>query len=336
MTLSQHIRDVRVLLREPLPDNAAGRQYTDEEIVAQTDLQHRQLFRTLTYNTKEYHNFVIALRKERARQVFARAYEWRLPTWVSNIAEGGVFAIRGLSGANETGLSPYLWPFVTTMEFDRPIAKKAYSWGITKEQWSWQGSHTLRIENLSAPIDIACFVAKSPPRLIKIKLQSPSEANDVLYLPTGAMKWAGMYDLEEGAYINADLICTSTASGTNRNLGSVARVVHSAPSASVNNTRTHVLYLSETLTDKPEANDVFESLLPVPQDHARYLQLLTANACAQKNNSELLAAIAPDVAKETELFMQYAQAPRDYAGPMQRMIEGQSMIDFTQNKDRSY
>lgn len=331
MNTTQHIAAVRDVLDETLLPNVAGKKYTDEEILRHTDLQVRQLFRTLVSLTKEYHNFIICRRKEDARQVMANAWEWRLPSWISNVAR--VYEVLGLSGANETTVSPYLYPLVASMRFGREIEKEAPD--LRVEHWSWQGRHTLRIASLAAPIDIVLFVAKLPPRMFRVKLESPSESKSVIYLPVSPEKSAGGYDLEPGVYVNSDMQCTMTNAAQSMNYGQVSRVIYSDPVALVSNTRTHVLHFDWPLPSMPEAGDIFESMLPVPYEHARYLQLLVANACAQKKNGEVLEALKDDLAKETALFMEYANNPRDFNGPGKRMIEGRLAVD-PRSKDRSY
>jgi hypothetical protein len=300
------------LVRDLLDDHAeVGKQpdkYTDDEILRATDVQARAAFRTFISANKDYSNFIVCPQKEKARALFRDAYQWVLPTWVSAVT--GVFERDSSSGVQEDSMSPYLWgPEVRTLGIGREIPKSADQ---GREGWSWQGTYTLRFQQMTTPTELCVAVAKLPPRMWRAKIVDVGTDASQCYMPTSVI---GDYDMEEGAVTNALVQCTDAAG---YNLGVVRRVVWSRNTLNVNNTKRRIIYFEEPFPEPIAVNDILETLIPIPFEYTRYLQLLVAFACAQKRQSTLLEAIAPELLREDALFKEYAKQPRDDNGPYWR------------------
>ncbi len=315
MIVTDFISKVRLVLDDvadtttnPVPT------YTDAEIVDHGQEQMRQLARVQAQQGKGFYNFTMAVRSKTSgpiivTQVMNSVFQYTLPPWVMQIA--GVWQIND---TQQTSFSPYLW---TNNEL--PLA------GMVIPRWNRQMStgysfddrRNLRLYGFSNPISLLLNVAKLPPRWFKATLDFPGAASGMsLYLPTGGLA-LGTEDIDEGAYINADIQITSSA--TIDKVGATRRCIYSKASTSVAGVRRHELLFangSNWPTPYPAAGDVVETVLPIAEEHTRLPILLTANACFEKKGNLIgQKAIAPEIQAQTAAFREFASQQDSIAGP---------------------
>lgn len=305
------ITDFLATLRDGLDDSKTPPKFSDAELVRHTDQQSLGMVRQLSLSSREWHNFSLCLQKESAKQLFRGTFQWRVPTWIERVV--AVYERRNNATA-ETTASPYLWTAPELTELGDEI-KKADS--RNTRGWSWEGQHTFRMWGETSAREIVLQVVKIPPPMFKAKVATAhaSTTFDGIYLP--AIPTLGTYALEEGAYINAEVQCTASDDVDTANVGEVRRVIYSRANAIVASTRQKELRLETGLPEAIQAEcDWFETLIAIPEIHARYLALRVINACAiKKNNVDLQRSLAPELAQEARDFVAYATSPRDTNGP---------------------
>lgn len=303
MNVTQLVEQVQDAVYDP-----TGNRYSLESIVRTADQQMRGLFRTMVEANKEFSNFTMCLQKEDAIEVIDQTWEYRLPTWVSSIVK---VWIRDTVGApTETTFSPYRWSPTGNVRFGLELFKHQ---GIHRLRWSWEGQHTLRLWNSTDAQELILAVAKLPARLFKCKLATAHTSQDKLYVPgTGLL---GSQDIEEGSYINSEWQVTATASTNATHYGDVRRCIYSSAAIILASVRYHELTFDKNWTNILAASDILETMVPIPDEHCRYLVLLTARVLMQKTNSAGLDALTGELVEEGAKFMAYAAGPRDSRGP---------------------
>jgi hypothetical protein len=96
----------------------------------------------------------------------------------------------------------------------------------------------------------------------------------------------------------------------------VRRCIYSNAATIVSTTRQHELIFDQDFPVILAQNDEIQTIVPIPDEHTRYLVLRVANACMQKRNAQIgQAAIAAEMAFEGSRFQNTIQ-PRDKSGPM--------------------
>lgn len=303
MNVTQFVTAVQDVLDD------AGSKYPVASIVRHGDQQMRGLFRTLVTANKQYSNFTMHLQQSEGRQILQNVWEYRLPTWVTAVV--AVHRRPIIVDAGEITFSPYRWTVTTPPMLQNEIPKSTHD---IRPRWTWEGMHTLRIWNESTAPELTLQVAKLPARMFKARLTTASADTTSVYLPT-QLEY-GEFETEEGAYINSEVMVSSTADGASTNYGLVRRCVYSDPTNIVSLSRLHTLYFDAALDSTFAAEDRIETLIPLPDEHVRYLVLKTAQACFQKKASmEGLKAIAGELQEEGAKFLTYATPPRDTRGP---------------------
>lgn len=309
MNVTQFIQRVRDEVDDP-----ASLKHSDSEIVRHADEQARSMFRTMIRSSVEWSNVTIALKAADARTLFQGTHEWRLPNWVEKVVR--VWDRTPTDAALEATLSPYNWTS-TPNQIGSEIPKTDSN---RKAGWSWDGNHAFRTwGSASTPRDYLLHVAAMLPPLFKIVIVNahtvPSTTK--LYLPVSSAATLGdLTHREEGRYVNAEVEVTGTTGANDLKLGEMRRVVYSNAATNDAGTRRHELTLEFALTSAVAVGDSFETLIPVPEIHTRLLVLRVANACAIKMmNTDLQRALLAEMSEEMRSFADYAQGPRDSAGP---------------------
>lgn len=306
MNLTQLIQRVRDELDDPLL-----LKHSDAELARHVDEQVRSMFRTMIRSGTEWSNLSVALKKDDARTLFQNTHEWRLPSWIEKVSR--VWERNPSDTTNELTFSPYNWtsdPNIIGREIPKTDSNR-------KAGWTWDGTRTFRVWNMgSEPRDYLLHVAAMPPPVFQITIANAHTVADdqKLYLPATAT----LGDLtfrEEGRYVNAEIEATGTASATDLKLGEIRRTVYSSILDDAG-TRRHELRFEFPFSSVVAVGDSFETVIPVPDIHLRLLILKIVNACAIKMfNVDLQRAITGEMQQETSLFSDYAQGPRDKAGP---------------------
>lgn len=299
-------------LQDVVDDDDGHTNYPDEQRIRELDQQVRSMWRQLVDGNKEHGNFTFALQKESARKLMRNVFEWRLPSWAYSVVR--VYRRSDTAGgASEPNLSLYLWTAPSDdVALQNEIPKGRQQRG---PYWEWQGSSTLRLYGYTVAPELVVWCAKLPPRILVATLaQSHSPSSAVaLYLP-GTLQY-GNVDLEEGAYINADLQVVNTNGATDLHVGSIRRCIYSNPAVIVSGARLHELTFDAAYPANLVLGDKLESVLPIMDAHCRYLVLRVAMALFQKKaNKEGLAAIASDLGTEARMFSDFALS-RDSNGP---------------------
>lgn len=325
MLLTQAIQGVR----DSLDDNNVNvslRKWTDAEITRHIDLQLLAMFRRMVHSSKEWSNMILGVQGLAARTIFQNTYEWRLPTWVE-----AVVAVYYRTG-NTTGptASQYLWTDAAGVQLGKIIEKSTPE---NRRGWTWEGNHTLRLWDwASSPPALSLRVAAQPHPLFRAKLTTVYPKATGFYLPTPQI---GSVGLEEGRYTNADVQVVETASGTSTNLGAIRRCVWSLPNSVSSGTRYNEIFVDEAWPVELAQNDIVESVLPISELHTRLLVLRVVQACGVKfSNLPLQRYIADELRGEEAAFMEYAEPPRDKAGPYWRSSSSRSRGPY--NPDRPW
>lgn len=283
--------------------------YPDEQRIRELDQQVRSLWRVLVDANKEHGNFTFVLQKEAARAIMRNQFEWRLPSWCYSVAR--VFTRTDSPASNEPTLSPYMAVDPTQLVPQTEIPKRKNM----LPGWEWQGSHTLRLVGWTVAPELVVLCSKLPPRTFVATINTPHTpaSATALYLP--ATLTHGNVDLEEGAYINADVTVTTTNGANDLHLGQTRRCIYSNAAVIVSGSRMHELTFDAAYAAPIAVGDVVETVLPIQEAHTRYLVLRTAHALFEKKaNKEAMQAIAQDLATESRMFMEFATT-RDFNGP---------------------
>jgi hypothetical protein len=330
MLVSDAFAQIRTKLRDPVVSNPpAARPYSDGEVMASIDTMHLAMFRKLVEADANYHNFPLALQAEDAREISKGTFQWSLNSWVDNVID---VRERLMGSTQEVTSSPYLWAFANQTQLGQAYPRFS---STEPRGWSWEGMHTFRLHGQSIAPDLTLNVAKTPPRMWKIAVATDSLNASMLFLPpTFAL---GQADLDVGAAINAEVQCVGTTSQQSKNQGIVRRVIHSDAASILETGRAHVLYFEQPWPDAIKSGDTFETRLPIPDKHANYLILKVTAGCAQKNNSEVLKAIGPELSFEAAEYDRFA-TPRDpNVGAHWRSVDtGSSPPPYDPNFDNSY
>lgn len=326
-----HLTEFLAQMQEVLDDPSAAK-YPLATIVRNADQQLRGMFRVLLQTNHDYSNFTLCLQAEDAKQPIKGIFEYRLPSWVASIPK---LYIRTESATSETSFSPYRWTEGQVSE-GQEILKYGAVGSVKIPHWSWEGNGTIRIRNYSTAQELIARCAVRPPRLVKVQVATVSSDGDAqrsLYLPPTPV--LGTYELEEGAYINSYWQVTTTSNVNATHYGDVRRCIYSsAVDTAEASTRQTRLWMDANWTNTLAANDVVETLIPLPDEHCRYLVLRTAQACFQKkNNLAGLKAIAGEMMGEQQAFADYAAPPKESA-PRRRKT--QSPFVRGMNVDRPY
>lgn len=293
-----------------LLDNDRSLKFSDAMLIRTANRQMRGLFRTLVQANKEYSNFSLALYATGAVQLMQDIWEYRLPTWVTHVAK--VYRIDSMPTTTPTTFSPYQWQGGTTSQRGSVIEK----WVANSREryWSWEGTQTLRLNRSTTSENLLLEVAVRPPVMFKATLSQAGADASHFYLP--AALTYGDPELEEGAFVNAEIICTGTGNTNGLNYGNQRRVIYSNAATIVLGSRLHELTFEAPWAETPAENDIFESIVPIPDEHTRLLVLKTAQAAfGRKPNIDAARIISSEMADEMGKFMAYATAPRDKQGP---------------------
>lgn len=312
MNVTEFIAKVRLVLDDnvdsetnPIPT------YLDAEIVEHGIDQARSLARIQVMQAKGYYNFTMVLPATstpsiQVSQISQSVWQYALPSWIMQIA--GVWQ---LDTTPESSFSPYTWSNQAAM---RPGLEVPRWHRRARCGYSFDDRRHLRLYGFNAAIPLVLNVAKLPPKWFRVVTNQVHASASKLYLPsTFAL---GTEDTAEGAYINADVqVVSSTVADQ---FGSVRRVVYSNAANVHVSTRRHELWLTNPFgvaTALPAGSTV-ETAIPITEDHARVLILLTANACLEKrHNLPALRAIAPELGEQLAAFREFATQPDGINGP---------------------
>lgn len=309
MLVSDFIFDVRLVLNDPTdPTHNPDQKWSDETILQHGTRQAQSLSRIQIERGKGFHNFTMVLAEALGVQVYRDCWQWRLPAWVSSVAN--VYLLQPGSSAAETTFSPYTW---TGAEPVTPLQRlrKSHEGTPQGQGYTWDGMRTIRAWGFSVVPKLALDVAKCPPPLVKFTLDGVNASASKLYLP--ATLSAGRELIEEGIFINAELQVTSAPNIAN--FGALRRCVYSSSSVDLAGTRKRELTFDAAWPSGLLAGTTLESHLPVGDEHSRVLVLLTANACLQREGAiPIMKAIAPELSSQLQAFSQYA-ARKDHDGP---------------------
>ena len=308
MNLSALIQLVRDRLDDP-----NGTKYTDAEIVRHIDEQARVMFRKQTQAAKEWHNFGLLIQKESGRQLFGDVWEWRLPMWVDRVTK--VFIRQG-AGTAETTYSPYLWTGNNGVTFGPEIRKTDIT---RRDGWTWEGQRTFRLWKNPTEQELIVLCCKVPPPVLKVKIAHAYTDGTGAYLPASSdtANWLlGAETLEEGIYVNQEMMVVSTAGAADTHYGNIRRCVYSQPNAIDGGARYQLLRFDSTFGATLAVGDTIESVVPVADAHATLLVLLCVNSLfVKKNNTDGQKSLAGDLGKEWQDFISFASATRDTSGP---------------------
>ena len=250
----------------------------------------------------------VHLQDSNAKTIAKNIYEWRLPTWIEAVTK--VYE-RKTGSTSESTFSPYLWSPTTGVDLGREIPKSDNG---RRDGWTWEGNHTLRLWNWTTVPELTICVAALPAPMFKARIATAYADATGAYLPPALD--VGTFYFEEGRYINADVQCSSTDSIVSTNLGEIRRVIYSRSNAVSGGSRYLELRFDSVWNATLAANDYIETMLPVPDIHANYLTLKVVAACATKKwNVDLLRSLQAEMNEEAMAFQEYAEGPRDKAGP---------------------
>lgn len=297
------VSEVRDLLDDP---NSIH--YTDAEIVRHADRQLQTLARIQIERDVGYHNFELHLQTTDAVKLYERVWEYRLPTWVVNVTR--VWEITSPE-SGETTYSPYLW--TTQATFGHEVSKVDKAQGGGRAGWYFAGNNAIQLRGVAAEIAMRVQVAKLPAPLFKATIATAHADADKLYLPTTLA--LGTERLEEGDYINADVVVTGLNTATDDYRGARRRCIYSTPNADDGGTRRHELSLDATYSAALEVGDVVQAQVPLPEEYTRLLVLMVARACfSKRGNREAIGSIYPELREQRGAF-EMRVAPRDTHGP---------------------
>lgn len=329
MNLSQALLRVRDVLDDSstLP---AQQKYADAQIVRHLDEQMRTIFRAQVQANKEYHNYTLHALDSQAYSIVQNVWEYRLPSWVTHVTR--VF-IRTNDGSLTGSFSPYAQPQgQSSVTLNNEITKSYFG---DRPRWTWEGNHTLRLWGFSTAQKLTVLCAKLPPRMFKGTIDAAHVSASKLYMP--ALLTLGEQDLEEGALINCDVQVISTTLPASTNFGVIKRCVYSTPLGTVSAANRTELLFDSAFTPLLPIGDAIESIIPLPDQHTRYLILKVAVACLEKkNNMPAILALADELRKEATDFTDFASTPRDRQGPYFKRSSTSQQAPLNLNRRRQW
>lgn len=313
MNITQGLARVRDQL-----DDVSKLKYSDAEIIRAFDEAARSLTRAQMFSSKEWSNFSFMLKSADARTLFQNTYEWKLPTWVEVVRK--VYKRDSTPTSGEVTFSPYDWTEAPNL-LGIAIPKTDPS---RRSGWSWEGNHTLRLWNwtMIPEIAIECVATAAPMFRVTVTNIPGTPTPSAFFFPSsaGANDLGEFGFIEEGRYVNSDVMVSGTTGANDLKLGQVRRVVYSSSAALDVATRRTRFDLDVALASNVAVGDTFESMLPVQPIHARLLILKVVNACAVKKfNIDLQKSIAGELQEEMNAFVAWATKPRDTNGPFFKM-----------------
>ena len=306
MNITQFVTRVRDVLDDP-----SKSKWSDHEIVRHCDEQVKSLYRIIFRSNKEWSNIALHLKAADARQIFRDTYEWRLPTWIERVIE--VFERTAASDSTQpASQSSYLWTDPQNVDPNRQLQK---SDPRRRDGWTWEGNYTLRLWGRSSCPALTVFCQALPSPMMKGLISTLYADATGFYRPS-TLLLGDPLNQEVGVFINSEFEVSATSDITSTNLGEVRRVVASVPNAIVLGTRQHEMRVEAPWLSALALNDTIETRIPVAAIESRLLTLMVANACAQKKfNFDIQKSIAGELAEAKRDFANYAEAPRDNAGP---------------------
>ncbi len=145
------------------------------------------------------------------------------------------------------------------------------------------------------------------------------------------------FDLDAGAYVNASVRVVGTQDPNAAHYGETRRCVNSTAVANTTTSRNTQLLFDAPYSNVIAAGDTIETLIPLPDEQCRYLQLKTAQACYQKKPAfDAMKALQPELAEEGAKFLQYATPPRDSRGPTFYRSPRFDPVPYDQNHRRNW
>lgn len=287
MRLSQGIERVKLAIDSVAGDklDAAGK-----TIAQVMNSQLRSMIRKAVEEDKSYVNHRFVLLGTTARTVYGNSFSYRLPPWVMKLASvrkyGGTGAARGLEIHRATRRQIGGWRFTATNE-------------ITLDGFS------------SAPdLDIEC--AKIPAAMTKGTL--PSQAT----LTTSQMRLDAdtssdavnfPHETALNGYAGALFEITGPTAAGSR-IGQILRCTGSSSDPT-----GRVLTMEEAWTSAPQANDTYEMVAEIPDEHSELLVLLTARRLLSvEGNAKGLALIGQEIGEQWASYLTHIKS-RDTQEP---------------------
>jgi hypothetical protein len=296
---------MRTILDDPIDaTNNPQNKFTNAALVSFLQRHVQALCRTQFQRDQGFHNFPLVLKAAESKTVIRGVFQWALPPWVV-----GISRVRLKLGADdaviEPTFSPFRWSSPLTPSDQLPKKTKNVDAG-----WKWDGNRTFQLWGYDYAQSIFLEVTKLPSRMFTATIDQIGAGVNRIYLPTALT--LGTEDQVEGAYINAEVQITSSA--TISKVGQVRRCIYS--NANVDSgaaVRKTEMYLESDLPVAVAVGDTIETMIPYGEEHTRLLLLKTAWSCfEQLANIPAQKAIASDLGDEMAKFLDYV-TPRDTA-----------------------
>lgn len=314
MLASEFLSDIRAVVDDEL---ALG--FDDDYLLAQGYRKIQRMFRKMTETQEAYHFIEHDVESDALTDVDAYTKELILPPWVSKIRD-----VRPRTG---TGATTSLGDRIEHLSGDMAFRTAWRSWGDNRIRLHhWEGSTGLRL-----------VVSKTPaPPIIFTAADVPAAINQVV-LPASPTK--GRYASQADWYKNERFECTATAAvdpTTHAVTGVRGYCTASTPNQTVSSALRTVLTFSTNWPDAIAVGDVFESVIPLPDELTRLPVLETAMICFQHHgNSEAQVALLDELRQERKDFAAYIQQ-RQVQGPDFYLCEDDWRGYDDPNRDTSY
>lgn len=311
MNVDDFLFNVRLVLKDPGDSvNNPDEKWTDSEILEHGSRVQQALTRLQIEKGRDFSNFPYCLQAAAATQLYDTSWQWRLPSWISSVSS--VFRLNDGTSSAETTFSPFLWGKALPLQAQGRVEKIRQ--GVA-QGYRWDGVRTLRVWGFSSAPKLALEVATTPAPLFKMTVSATPGAANELYLPVqpAGANFIGREGMEEGCYVNAQVMVTSATDPAN--FGAVRRCIYSQSNIALSGARRQKLTFDESFTSALVQNDVVQSMLPFSDEHCKAVVLLTAEACLMKEGAvPILKALQPQLSRELAAFAQFA-GRKDYDGP---------------------
>lgn len=303
MNASQWLDQVRNYL-----DDQDKIKFPDSMVFANGDSIGRSMFEIACRLSPDWHNTQLVFDGANARQMDSVSWAWKLPPWVRRVVKAHV-----RNPTNTTDTPTFAQGQATTIVTEGQEIPKTDA--VRKKGWMWDGNYGFMLLGYNQVPDISIRVAKVPPRMFRATIKTETANKKQMVLPDPLE--LGLRDIDEGAYINAEVQCVATVNAAGLNLGVVRRVIYSTATATVGGARAQRLDFESDWPELIVNGDIFETLVPWPDSFGTYHVLRTVQSTIPKKpNLDLLRTIAPELAREEQQFKEAVAPQRDRRGPI--------------------
>lgn len=309
MILSGFIDRVRDIVATSRSSGSSEHAVSDADIIRYMEDHVASLSRKMADANVGWFNVTFHLPASAFREVYKGRFEAPLPRWVMQIVAVHRVAF---SGGDEEH-SPYTISSPPSLGVEIPHDPAR----SLRQGWAWSGDTKIEMCGGGKAEPVSIRAARRPARVFRAVIGEVHPGASSMYLP-GSLE-LGSEDYGGNAYSGAHVQVSGlsgSGSAARDLLGAVRMCVGSTQNGtSAGGSRVTELRFDAEWPGGLQVGDTVETVVPIPDEHARYLVLLTARSIFQRrNNIAGLKATADDLGRERDMFLQGIR-PRQRQSP---------------------